>query len=76
MFVYSPFLIPIPQTSTIQDLYSTICLKQLKQGRMMKKGHVVHNWKWRWFILTTSDIKYYESQDNLISKVGGASESA
>ena len=62
-------LYPSPQENTIQDLYMKLCLKQLKQGKLMKKGHVVHNWKWRWFILTTAELRYYESQESPIPKV-------
>jgi hypothetical protein len=57
------------QENAIQDLYTKLCLKQLKQGKLMKKGHVVHSWKSRWFILTTTDLRYYETQESPVPKV-------
>lgn len=32
------------------------------QGFLTKKGHVVHNWKHRWFVLHRRELSYYRSQ--------------
>ncbi|KAF5892734.1 pleckstrin-2, partial [Clarias magur] len=31
----------------------------LKQGFLVKRGHVVHNWKVRWFVLKAEQLLYY-----------------
>ena len=47
----------------------------LKKGRMTKKGHKIHNWKDRWFILTPTTLAYYESEENPVLKVNITSHS-
>ena len=37
---------------------------------MTKKGHRRHTWKMRWFVLTATDLIYYESKEILVKKVG------
>ncbi|XP_013889547.1 pleckstrin-2 [Austrofundulus limnaeus] len=32
----------------------------LKQGFLVKRGHIVHNWKARWFVLTSDKLIYYK----------------
>ena len=34
----------------------------LKEGYLVKQGHVVKNWKRRWFVLTAGSIDYFETQ--------------
>ena len=41
----------------------------MKKGQMTKKGHLRHTWKMRWFVLTTTDLLYYESKESLVKKV-------
>ncbi|XP_034969752.2 pleckstrin-2 [Zootoca vivipara] len=41
----------------------------LKEGFLVKKGHVVHNWKARWFVLLQDRLLYYKV-------VGGKKESS
>ena len=43
--------------------------KVMKKGQMTKKGHLRHTWKMRWFVLTTTDLFYYESKESLVKKV-------
>ncbi|XP_041828083.1 pleckstrin-2 [Melanotaenia boesemani] len=38
------------------DKRSTI----LREGFLVKRGHVVHNWKARWFVLTPDQLLYYK----------------
>ena len=35
---------------------------------MIKKGHVRHTWKMRWFVLTSTDLFYYETKESLVKK--------
>lgn len=39
----------------------TFQLLILKEGYMVKKGHIVHNWKRRWFQLTPGTLSYFTS---------------
>ncbi|MBN3270609.1 PLEK2 protein, partial [Polyodon spathula] len=39
---------------TIQDENAV-----LKEGFLVKRGHIVHNWKARWFVLHTDRLLYY-----------------
>uniref|UniRef100_A0A3Q0SQF0 Pleckstrin 2 n=1 Tax=Amphilophus citrinellus TaxID=61819 RepID=A0A3Q0SQF0_AMPCI len=32
----------------------------LREGFLVKRGHVVHNWKARWFVLTPDKLLYYK----------------
>ena len=32
------------------------------QGELEKRGHVMKNWKERWFILTPTKLAYYQSE--------------
>ncbi|PNI83901.1 PLEK2 isoform 5 [Pan troglodytes] len=32
----------------------------LKEGFLVKRGHIVHNWKVRWFILRQNTLVYYK----------------
>ena len=41
----------------------------MKKAQMIKKGHVRHTWKMRWFVLTSTDLIYYESKESLVKKV-------
>ena len=41
----------------------------MKEAQMIKKGHVRHTWKMRWFVLTTTDLFYYETKESLVKKV-------
>ena len=34
----------------------------LKEGYLVKQGHIVKNWKRRWFVLTAGSIDYFETQ--------------
>lgn len=40
----------------------------IREGFMVKKGHVRHNWKSRWFLLFTDKLCYYKSKGDLIPK--------
>ena len=53
----------------VQKVHEEVVSEFLKAGRLEKKGHVVHNWKSRWFVLTASSLSYFESHDNQILKV-------
>ena len=57
------------QIHIIQSLYEEVVHEILKQGKMVKKGHKVQTWKERWFILTSTNLIYYESLENRIQKV-------
>ncbi|MEQ2288298.1 Pleckstrin-2 [Ameca splendens] len=32
----------------------------LREGFLVKRGHIVHNWKARWFMLTPDKLLYYK----------------
>ena len=57
------------QIHIIQSLYEEVVHEILKQGKMTKKGHKVQTWKERWFVLTSTNLFYYESLENRIQKV-------
>lgn len=40
----------------------------LKEGFMIKKGHIRHNWKSRWFILYSSRLDYFKSRGDIVPK--------
>ncbi|XP_011403730.1 PREDICTED: leucine-rich repeat extensin-like protein 5 [Amphimedon queenslandica] len=56
------------QMHVIQSLYEEVVHEILKQGKMVKKGHKVQTWKERWFVLTSTNLIYYESLENRIQK--------
>ena len=47
----------------IEELEDEVVHGVMKQGILVKKGHVRHNWKERWFVLTPGILKYYTSKD-------------
>ena len=53
----------------VQNLYDGIVHELLKKGTLKKKGHIVRNWKDRFFVLTASSLSYYEGQDMSVMKV-------
>ena len=53
----------------VQDLYDGIVHEVLRTGSMRKKGHLVKNWKERFFVLTVNSLKYYETAQSLQEKV-------
>ena len=57
------------QIHVVQELHMSVVSEFLHEGKLEKKGHVVHNWKMRWFVLTASSLSYFESRENLIMKV-------
>ncbi len=57
------------QVHVVQETHTKVVSELLKEGKLEKKGHVVHNWKSRWFVLTASLLSYFESHENLILKV-------
>lgn len=57
------------QLHVIQEIYDEVVHEILKQGKMVKKGHKVQTWKERWFVLTSTNLYYYESLENRIQKV-------
>jgi hypothetical protein len=52
----------------VQNLYDGIVHELLKKGTLKKKGHIVRNWKDRFFVLTASSLSYYEGQDMSVMK--------
>ncbi|XP_078452603.1 pleckstrin-like isoform X1 [Lampetra planeri] len=40
----------------------------IKQGYLVKRGHVVHNWKARWFMLDGESLTYYTCKGEVSSK--------
>ncbi len=57
------------QIHIVHELHTEIVSEFLKEGKLEKKGHVVHNWKTRWFVLTALSFNYFESRENLTLKV-------
>ena len=57
------------QIHIVQEVHQEVVSEFLKEGRLEKKGHRVHNWKSRWFVLTATALTYYESHDSMILKV-------
>lgn len=37
---------------------------KIKEGFLVKKGHVRHNWKTRWFVLEDQSLVYYKRKDD------------
>ena len=53
-------------------VYIHVCIhvhQVMKKAQMIKKGHVRHTWKMRWFVLTSTDLIYYETKESLVKKV-------
>ncbi|XP_039260573.1 pleckstrin-2-like isoform X2 [Styela clava] len=38
----------------------------IKEGFMVKRGHVRHNWKTRWFKLSDTSLRYYKSKKDKV----------
>lgn len=55
--------------SNLQVVYDVVFYEILKEAKMKKKGHKVANWKERWFVLSTTQLCYYESEENRNLKV-------
>ena len=53
----------------IEDLYDEFVCGVLMKGYLVKKGHVIRNYKRRWFILRSTMLTYYESKHVLNKKV-------
>ena len=47
----------------VEELEDEVIHGIMKQGKLVKKGHVAHNWKERWFVLTPGILKYYTNKD-------------
>ncbi|KAM9860750.1 switch-associated protein 70-like [Aulostomus maculatus] len=47
----------------INEVFQELILDMLKQGYMMKKGHVRKNWTERWFVLRPNSLLYYICED-------------
>uniref|UniRef100_A0A3Q1F6Y5 Switch-associated protein 70 n=1 Tax=Acanthochromis polyacanthus TaxID=80966 RepID=A0A3Q1F6Y5_9TELE len=47
----------------ITEVFTELILDVLKQGYMMKKGHIRKNWTERWFVLRPTSLSYYVSED-------------
>jgi hypothetical protein len=52
----------------IMDLKDEMVDGVLRKGYMFKKGHRVHSWKRRFFILTRQSLSYYESRGKPLLK--------
>ncbi|XP_048861946.1 differentially expressed in FDCP 6 isoform X2 [Brienomyrus brachyistius] len=48
---------------TLDDVFQEMYHNVLKKGYMWKKGHMRRNWTERWFVLKSSNISYYVSED-------------
>ncbi|XP_028257555.1 switch-associated protein 70-like [Parambassis ranga] len=53
----------------ITEVFNELILDVLKQGYMIKKGHVRKNWTERWFVLRPTSLSYYVCED-LMEKRG------
>ncbi|XP_032819821.2 pleckstrin-2-like [Petromyzon marinus] len=56
-------------STTVPHLFQTIsCASYVdemavtREGFLVKRGHVVHNWKARWFVLDSNQILYYRRE--------------
>ncbi|XP_073336607.1 differentially expressed in FDCP 6 homolog [Pagrus major] len=47
----------------LEEVFLEMYHNVLKRGYMWKKGHVRRNWTERWFVLKTSTMAYYVSED-------------
>lgn len=55
----------------ISSLKTLIQIPDMKTGWLLKQGHLVRNWRRRFFVLNYGVLSYYE-QDNVASKKGTA----
>lgn len=53
----------------VSDIKGEIVDGVLRKGYMYKRGHNVHNWKRRFFILTRNSLTYYTSREKMEVKV-------
>ncbi|XP_044205881.1 switch-associated protein 70 isoform X3 [Thunnus albacares] len=53
----------------INEVFQELILDVLKQGYVMKKGHMRKNWTERWFVLQPTSLSYYMCED-LVEKKG------
>ncbi|XP_013390157.1 switch-associated protein 70 isoform X2 [Lingula anatina] len=57
------------QTSVVsaglQELYNQFINDVIRKGWLTKKGHMMTNWKERWFVLTPSCLKYFTNRDEV-----------
>lgn len=69
--IYSSHHAPLTpsQTPAVTELYTMISTEMIKDGKLSKKGHIVPNWKGRWFALTARSLTYREGKDTPILKV-------
>lgn len=44
--------------------------RKLKEGFLVKKGHVRHNWKTRWFVLYDEALVYFKKKDQVMQIAG------
>lgn len=44
--------------------------RKLKEGFLVKKGHVRHNWKTRWFILYDEALVYFKKKNQIMYDAG------
>ncbi|CAH3039137.1 unnamed protein product [Porites lobata] len=44
--------------------------RKLKEGFLVKKGHVRHNWKTRWFILYDETLVYFKKKNQIMQATG------
>ncbi|XP_020608005.1 pleckstrin-2-like [Orbicella faveolata] len=44
--------------------------RKLKEGFLVKKGHVRHNWKTRWFILYDEALVYFKKKNQIMYNAG------
>eukprot|EP00761_Pharyngomonas_kirbyi_P001359 gb/GECH01001363.1/.p1 GENE.gb/GECH01001363.1/~~gb/GECH01001363.1/.p1 ORF type:complete len:415 (+),score=185.12 gb/GECH01001363.1/:1-1245(+) len=49
---------PSKQTNDIEELMKQT---KIKEGWLTKRGHVVRNWKTRWFVLRKDELLYFKS---------------
>lgn len=54
-----------------EGLEPSMWSKPDKQGELKKKGHVVHNWKTRWFILQGDKLYYFKNRTVRTYLAGG-----
>ncbi|XP_070572559.1 switch-associated protein 70-like isoform X2 [Ptychodera flava] len=54
--------------AAIDEIYEEIINEVVKNGFMSKKGHMMSNWKERWFVLKPGSLTYYTSRDMNVLK--------